>query len=151
MSQSQAIATFCGKLAGLCPKDPWEAAKCDEVTQLINQDIRDRVISPTMREPDAAKKMVMRKELADTKLFEKFKILSSMISPSGYFVGDSVTMADLHCYVLLNWLGMEVLDGVPKETVLIWPKLTNLCRKINSIPAVAKWNAVTNSGKVPWF
>jgi hypothetical protein len=37
LSQSQAIATYCGKLTGLYPADPWAAAKCDEVTQLVNQ------------------------------------------------------------------------------------------------------------------
>ena len=151
MSQSQAMATWAGKLTGLYPTDAWAAAKCDEVTQFINQDIRERCISPTMREKDEEKKTALRKELAEVKLPEKFAMLETLLSPSGYFVGDSITLADLHCYVMLNWLGMEVLDGVPKEVVLANAKLTNLCKMVNEHVKVAAWNAEKNAGKVPWF
>ena len=96
LTQSQAIAPYCAKLAGIYPTDPFEAAKCDEVTQLINQDIRERTISPAMKEPDAEKKAAMRKELGEEKLPAKFKILESFLQPSGYFCGDSITIADLH-------------------------------------------------------
>jgi glutathione S-transferase len=150
LSQSQAIATYCGKLTGLYPADPWAAAKCDEVTQLVNQDIRERCISPTMRESDAGKKAELRKELAEIKLPAKFTILEALLSPSGYFVGDSITMADLHVYVLLNWLGMEVLDGVPKEVVLAFPGLTRLVQTLNEHPTIKAWNAGKNS-KLPWL
>merc|ERR1719450_1538512 len=30
LSQTQAMASYCGKLAGLYPEDPWAAAKVDE-------------------------------------------------------------------------------------------------------------------------
>lgn len=151
LSQSQAIATFCAKLAGLYPTDPFEAAKCDEVTQLVLQDIRERTISPAMREPDAEKKAAMRKELGEEKLPAKFKILESFLQPSGFFVGDSITIADLHAYVMLNWIGMGVLDGVTNQCVLDCPGLVKLLGLINETPAVAEWNASKNAGKVPWF
>ena len=53
--------------------------------------------------------------------------------------------------VLLNWIGMETLDGVPKEVVLHSAPLTNLVKMINEMPAVAAWNADKNAGKLPWF
>jgi glutathione S-transferase len=151
LHQSQAMATYAAKRAGLYPEDPWAAAKVDEITQLVLQDIRERCISPTMREKDETKKMEARKELAEVKLPEKFRILESLIQPSGFCVGDSLTIADLHVYVLLNWLGMEVLDGVSKQVVLDFAKLKNLCSVINEIPAVKAWNAKKNTDKVPWF
>ena len=95
--------------------------------------------------------MEARKELAEVKLPEKFKILESFIQDSGFCVGDALTIADLHVYTLLNWLGMEVLDGVSKQVVLDFPKLKNLCAVINELPLVKAWNSEKNTDKVPWF
>lgn len=149
LSQSQAQATYAGKLAGLVPEDPWKAAKVDEVIQLVSQDIRERCISPTMYEKDADKKAALRAELASVKLPEKFALLEALLDEkSGYF-GESLSMADLHVYVLMNWLGMEVLDGVPNTCVT--PKLKAHCALLNGHPKIAEWNAAKNAGKVPWF
>ena len=151
LSQSQAITQWCGRQAGLYPKDAWAAAKVEEVIQIVNQDIRDRCIYPTMRENDADKKAAMRKELADVKLPEKFAFLEKLLQPSGYFVGDALTIADLHVYVLLNWLGMGVLDGVPNQVVLDSAPLKAHCALLNETPAIKAWNAEKNAGKLPWF
>lgn len=150
LSQSEAMTRYCGHLSGLYPTDPWLAAKVDEVTQFVNQDIRDRMISVTMREADPEKKAKMRKELGETQLPEKFALLEKLIQPSGFFVGDSVSVADLHVYVLLNWIGMEVLDGVSKKVILDSVPLTTFVKKINALPKVAEWNAAKNAGKLPW-
>eukprot|EP00501_MAST-03F_sp_TOSAG23-6_P001441 GSMAST32.ASY1.ANO1.1498.1 assembled CDS len=151
MCQSEAMARYLGKLCNTYPNDPWMAAKVDEITQFINQDIRERCIYPSFREKDSVKKADMRKVLAEETLPAKFKVLESYLSSSGFFVGESVTLADLNAYVLFNWIGMEVLDGIPKEVVLNFPSLQNLCRKINEIPEVSEWNASKNGGKIPWF
>ena len=45
-----------------------EQAKIFEVVQYISQDVRERVIAPTMREPDAAKKAAQRKTVNDETL-----------------------------------------------------------------------------------
>ena len=87
LQQSQAIATYCAKLAGLYPSDPWEAAKVDEAIQFINQDIRARLIEPTMRIDDAEAKAKARSELNDMKLPEKFAIFDALLAPTGYLVG----------------------------------------------------------------
>jgi len=87
LQQSQAIATYCAKLAGLYPSDPWEAAKVDEVTQFIIQDIRGRMIEPSMRIEDADAKAKARAELNDTKLPEKFAIIDALLATTGYLVG----------------------------------------------------------------
>ena len=67
-------------MSGLVPDDPWEEAKVQEVIQLVNQDIRERVISPTMREPDPEKKAAMRKVAAEEKLPAKLALLESFLS-----------------------------------------------------------------------
>ena len=96
--QSNAQAQYCAKLAGIYPSDPWLAAKCDECTQFIQQDIRERLIAPSMRAPDEETKVTMRKELHETKLPEKFAMLDAMLAETGYLVGGELSIADIHLY-----------------------------------------------------
>ena len=91
LAQSLAISEWCARQAGLVPADSFEQvssyavmrhatphsstpcthythaeqAKIFEVVQYISQDVRERVIAPTMREPDAAKKAAQRKMVND--------------------------------------------------------------------------------------
>ena len=37
---------------------------------------------------------------------------------STYCCGDSLTLADFYVYGLLNWIGMNTLDGVPHTIIL---------------------------------
>jgi glutathione S-transferase len=78
----------------------------DELCQFIIQDCRDRVIVPSMRETDEAKKAAMRAEIAAKLLPEKLAMLEAQIGPSGYLVGEGITLADLQFYVMANWVGM---------------------------------------------
>ena len=148
-AQSPAIATYCAKLAGLYPEDPIAAARVDEIVHFLNQDVRERCIAPTMREPDPEKKKALRAELQETKLPEKFAMLEKRLEKTKFLCGDELTLADLSVYVMLNWVGMGVLDGVNKDCILKFPKLTNLVRTINEMPEVKAWNAEKNP-KLNW-
>ena len=59
----------------------------------------------------------MRKNLAEEQLPEKFKLLEAMMDAT-YCCGDSLTLADFYVYGLLNWIGMNTLDGVPHTIIL---------------------------------
>ena len=48
-------------------------------------------------------------------------------------MGDKLTIADLHLYVLCNWIGMGVLDGIPKSVITDQPCITALVKKINEL------------------
>ena len=54
-------------------------------------------------------------------------------------------------YVMLNWIGMGVLDGVTNQCILDSPGLVKLITMLNEHPAIAEWNAAKNTGKLPWF
>jgi len=114
IAQSGAIGMFCARLAGLVPSDSFEQAKVDEIVQFISQDVRERVISPTMREPDAAKKKEMRKKCHEETLPAKFAMLEARVGPSGFLAGDKLTMADVHFYVLANWIGKGNSTALPR-------------------------------------
>ena len=149
LSQSNAIATYCSKLAGLYPSDPLAAARVDEIIQFITEDVRSRCIYPTMRVDDADEKAKMRKTLAEEQLPEKFKLLEAMMD-STYCCGDSLTLADFYVYGLLNWIGMNTLDGVPHTIILEYKKLTKLVVTLNNHPKIKAWNAEKNP-KLPWY
>ena len=59
----------------------------------------------------------MRKNLAEEQLPEKFTLLEAMMDAT-YCCGDSLTLADFYVYGLLNWIGMNTLDGVPHTIIL---------------------------------
>ena len=149
LSQSNAIATYCSKLAGLYPSDPLAAARVDEIIQFITEDVRGRCIYPTMRVDDAEEKAKMRRKLAEEQLPEKFKLLEAMMDAT-YCCGDSLTLADFYVYGLLNWIGMNTLDGVPHTIILDYKKLTNLVVTLNNHPKIKAWNAAKNP-KLPWY
>lgn len=152
--QSAAIAAYCGQLAGLVPSDPLVALQMNAVCQFVNQDVRDRLISPTMKfnDDEADKKAAARKDLSDVQLPEKMALLETFVDPaSGFLAGPALTMADVQFYTLANWLGSGALDGVSSACITAQPGLTKLLRTIDAMPAVAKWNAEKNAGKVPWL
>jgi len=151
LSQSVAIGQWCAKQAGLVPKDDFEAATVDSIVQFILQDVRERVIRPSMSdELDAAKKAAMRKECHEKLLPAKFAMLEKQVGDKGFLVGDKVTMADLHFYVLANWIGMGVLDGITGDCLRPFPKLTALVKSLNEVPEIKKWNSEKNP-KLPCY
>ena len=62
-AQSNGINRYVGKLAGLYPTDPLEAAFCDEAMDAV-EDAGAR-IGPSMRIKDEAEKKKVRQEMAD--------------------------------------------------------------------------------------
>ena len=60
-----------------------------------------------------------------------------------------MTIADLHLYVLCNWIGMGTIDGVVKETILKFPNVTAFVKKVNELEKVKVWNTEKNP-KLPW-
>ena len=79
LTQSNAIGVYCSKLAGLHPSDPLEAARVDEMMQYITQDIRERVISPTMRIKDPEEKAAARDLCNREKLPAKFAAMEKRV------------------------------------------------------------------------
>lgn len=149
VAQSAAIAHYCANVAGLTPSDPLEQAKVMEVYEFIVQDIRERLLIPTMRIKDPAEKAEARATIAKETLPAKLALLEKQVQPSGYLVGDSVTLADIQFYCTANWIGLGVLDGIPKDVILQFPKLTKLIQTLNEHPKIKAWNAEKNP-KLPW-
>lgn len=136
-AQSNAILRFAGKLSGLYPEDdPVQALKVDEALDL-GEDING-LIGPSLHEQDTEKKMAMRKVLAEDTLpfwagcFERLLVVNGN---TGFIVGNSLSVADLKLYWIIDWLTSGMLDGIPTTlfdgfaTVVAWRKNVTAVRE----------------------
>ena len=115
IAQTGAIARFCGKLSGLYPsKDEFAAAKVDEVIDLAT-DITNQM-RPALREKDSKLRIEMRRELSKTILPRWLGFLEKLLrdnGDTGFFVGDSISVADLAVWRLCAWISGGIIDDLP--------------------------------------
>jgi len=142
LSQTQAMATYCSKLAGLHPQSDWDAAKVDEAINGCT-DVT-MTIGKTFSLP-AEQKVRARQELITPqgRLTMHLGGLERIITENGsngHVVGDSITVADLAIWRLIGWLSSGVIDGIPKDYVSsTFPQIAALCAKVNCHPKVQEW------------
>lgn len=136
-AQSNAILRFAGRLSGLYPvDDPVLALKVDEALDL-GEDING-LLGPSIHEQDEEKRQAMRSELAEKTLPEwaaYFERLLENNGSTGFIVGNSLTVADLKLYWIIDWLTSGILDGIPTTlfdgfaAVMAWRKNINAVRE----------------------
>lgn len=127
--QSQALLRFAGRLAKLYPECPMEACLVDEMLGIC-LDIRMK-LGPSFYEQDEAKKMAMRKALAEETLPDWFGKLDKFMGAKGtkYCAGGSLSIADIDLAIFAVWLESGMLDGIPKD---ILSKHANIMKVINN-------------------
>ncbi len=142
IAQTGAIARFCGKLSGLYPSDNlFDAAKVDEVIDLAT-DITNQ-IRPSIREKDSKLRFKMRKELSESILPRWLGFLEKILDDNGdtgFFVGGSITIADLAAWRLCGWISGGIIEGIPKNILTTFPRLNTHQKKINALPKIIEWN-----------
>ena len=143
VAQTGAIARYCGKQGGFYPRDDdLAAAKIDEIIDTAT-DIT-MAIGRTFGMADAEKmaaRAVLGKETLPMylKALEKImtdngstgltfiKLVLSKFSifmiNAGFYVGSSMTIADLAMYRLVGWISGGVLDGLPTNLVDSYPQI----------------------------
>jgi glutathione S-transferase len=116
IAQSNTINRYVGKLAGLYPKDDWQAALVDEVMDAV-EDITTRIGTTFTLEGDAKKKA--REALAEGSLLRFLQQLEARLKRGGgeWFVEKRLTVADLKCYLWVRWLKSGALDHIPADIV----------------------------------
>ena len=141
IAQSGAIARYCGKLSGLYPtENDFNAAKVDELIDLAT-DITVK-IRPALIEKDTEKRMEMRSELSETVLPQWLRFMETLLEDNGktgYFVDDSLTVADLAAWRLCGWISGGVIDGIPETILDGFPLLYAHQNHISNLPKVAEW------------
>ena len=139
VSQSNSINRYVGKLAGLYPKDDWQALLCDEVMDAA-EDISAR-IAHTIELPEDAKKKA-REELAAGGITRYLEQFQARLKASGgdYFSDKRLTVADLKVFMWIRWLRSGALDHIPKDLVdRVAPLLVKHFERVASDPKVAEY------------
>merc|ERR1711863_182620 len=140
ISQTGAIARYCGKQGGLYPRDDdFAAAKIDELIDTAT-DITC-LIGPTMRMAEE-EKLEARKKLAEDKIPMYLAALEAIMianGSTGFFVGDKMTIADIALWRLFGWLKGGNLDGLPTDLIDKHPLLLKSFNDIDTHPQIKSW------------
>ncbi len=141
IAQSNTINRYLGKLAGLYPKDDWQAALVDEVMDAV-EDISTRIGSTFTLAGEAKQKA--REALAAGSLAHFLRQFEARLKAGGgeWFVENRLTVADLKCYLFVRWLKAGVLDHIPADIVEQHaPLLAKHLERVENHPEVAAYYA----------
>ena len=132
VSQSNVINSYVGKLAGLYPSDPWQAALCNEVMEAV-EDIGTK-IGATFALPEEQKKAQREELVAGPIPFYLTRLEKRLEAHGGhYFAADRLTVADLKVFVWIRHLKSGALDHVPADLPdRVAPKLVEHYERIKS-------------------
>jgi glutathione S-transferase len=136
ISQSNAINRYVGRITGLYPEDPWQAAQCDEVSDAV-ETLSD-AIAPSYRMTGDEQKRE-RERLLDQVIPLYLKGFDRLLAERGseWFAAGRFTIADLKVSDLVRSLGSGRLDHIPTDTVdRIAPALVAHRKRVLAQPGV---------------
>ncbi|MDH4174529.1 MAG: glutathione S-transferase [Gammaproteobacteria bacterium] len=141
ITQSNTINRYLGKLAGLYPKDDWQAALADELMDAV-EDISTK-IGNTMALEDEPKKKA-REALAAGPIPRFLKQIEARLKAGGgeWFVEKRLTVADIKCFLWVRWLKSGALDHIPADIVdKQAPLLAKHLERVKNHPKIAAYYA----------
>lgn len=141
ITQSNAINRYLGRLAGLYPKDDWQAALVDEVMDAV-EDISTKIGNTMGLEGEAKKKA--REALAAGPIPRFLKQIEARLKAGGgeWFVEKRLTVADIKCFLWVRWLKSGALDHVPADIVdSNAPLLAKHLERVRNHPKIAGYYA----------
>jgi glutathione S-transferase len=142
LTQSTTINRYVGKLAGLYPEDPWEAARCDEIMDAVEEMVGKLAATFGMNDPEEFK--AARKALAEGPYaFYLERLHTRLIEAGGEnFADDRLTVADLMMAVWIRNLTSGNIDHVPADLVdQVAPLLTEHRERVLNHPAIVAYYA----------
>ena len=139
IAQTGAVARYCGRLAGLYPQDALRQAQVDQVIDAMS-DITLH-IGRTMRAPNAEEKKQARALLVTETLPVWLGFLERLLdaSKTEFFVGETLTIADLAIWRGMGWLTGGILDGVPENLLDGFLQLQKHFQAVEAHVVVTNW------------
>ncbi|XP_033127417.1 S-crystallin SL11-like [Anneissia japonica] len=138
LPQSQAISRFLAHEFGLFGKSKVETATIDAMTEALRD--LEKPLTDWYHAKDETKKAELKKELYEQKAPTLLKILEKQLSlnneGSGWFVGESITLADISFFDWVGWLTF----GNP-DVLADYPKLKGLHGRVKAYEPIAAWLA----------
>ncbi len=142
LSQCNTINRYVGKLAGLYPADPLQAAYCDETMDAVEDIVSQQIV--TMSIKDEVEKKSAREALAVGPIALYLRRLEAMLEARGgeYFADGRLTVADLKVMVWVRNLRAGILDYVPADLPdKLAPKLVEHLDHVLEHPKIAEYYA----------
>lgn len=138
VTQSNAMARYVGKKAGLYPTDDVQALYCDEALGAV-EDLLHCMVQTFGLEGDELK--AAREKLVDGWLTVFLKGLDEMLDRGGdYFADNRLTVADLKVSGITRWLLSGQLDHVPTDLVeRVAPGLIAHEQRVSNDPVVVAY------------
>jgi glutathione S-transferase len=140
VTQSNSINRFLGRLANLYPEDAFQALRCDEIMDVVEDALVKIVVTFGIK--DEAEKKAAREKLSDGAIKQYLGYLGGLLDAGGgdYFVDDRLTVADLKVFIWVRSLRSGVLDYIPTDIVdTVAPNLAAHCDKVASHPSIVAW------------
>jgi glutathione S-transferase len=137
LAQSNAILVLIGRLHGLHPTDPYEAARHEAVLAYV-EEMRTHV-SPSLRMKDEAEKKAAREKLASDYLPTWASFLERQIGDGPFFAGAAIHVVDVKVYMGVRWFKSGVFDHVPATVFDPFPKLTRLHDAVRDHERIRAW------------
>jgi glutathione S-transferase len=142
LAQSNAMLLLIGRLKGLHPTDPWEAARHEEILAAC-EDLRHNV-APTIRISDEAEKKKAREALATGYLPAWGANVEKHITGDGpFFGGNKVQVVDIKLHIIVRWFNGGKVDYIPATIFDAYPKLVRVHDAVKNHDAVRAWYAKT--------
>lgn len=139
LAQSNAILVLIGRLTGLHPQEPFEAAR-HEAMMCHVEDLRAAVV-PSMRMTDEAEKKKVREGLAATYLPTWAANAEKHIGDGRFFAGDQLHVVDLKLHMAVRWFIGGAVDHVPSTIFSAYPKLTRVHDAVRDDARIKAWYA----------
>jgi len=142
LTQSNTINRYVGRLTGLYPEDPWQAALCDEACDAVEEYHGEISRSFGIKDPEELRRV--REELVASKFPLYLKAFDAMLRERGgeWFADGRLTIADLKMKEVVRQLRSGKLDHVPTDIVKTYaPKLDAHYDRVLAHPKVVAYYA----------
>lgn len=139
LAQSNAILVYIGRLHGLHPADPFEAAR-HEALMSAAEELR-HTITPTLRITEPEARRAAREALAANELATWGRQVEGQLGDGPFVGGATLQVADIKLYMIVRWLTSGAIDHVPTTVLDHCPKLMRLYRAVGEHPGVKSWLA----------
>ena len=140
IAQAGAIARYCGKLSGHYPKDDdFAAAKIDEIIDTANDMTTEMELTMKMEGAEAQTAARAKLIADDGKMTRYFKALEMLLKENGstgFFVGKTMTIADIAMWRLLGWFNGGYLWGLPTDLIDKYTLLSKFWNDIDANPCI---------------
>jgi glutathione S-transferase len=139
IAQSNAILVLIGRLYGVHPSDPYEAARHEAVMAHV-EDLR-ALVGPSGRISDEAAKRAAREELARIAIPTWAGYVEAMLGDGPFFAGAKAHVVDIKLHIGMRGFRNGVMDFIPTTVFDGFPKLMRLYNAVGEHPAVKAWQA----------